>query len=65
MKNLTKSINRLVKAMEIQNKQLEQLREKDNNALGFAMLAMMFNSPWNKPDADFYKKLQEDLKQKC
>lgn len=58
MKNLTKSINRLAKAMEIQNKQLEQLREKDNNALGFVMLAMMFNSPYTKHDIDFYIKLQ-------
>lgn len=57
MKNLTKAINRLARAVEIQNKQLEQLRTKDNltTALGMAMLAMMFNSPWNKPDADFYK----------
>ena len=48
MKNLTKAINRLSKAIEIQNKQLQELRSANNNkladTLGMSMLAIMMNN---------------------
>ena len=51
MKDLVKAINRLSKALEIQNSQLEQLRDKGNdssNTMWMTLLCSMFNNnPWN------------------